>query len=89
MKTTDDKKKVSRRPKRSIRIHSMPSGNRVEVRYGSSLKQALENYFKDRLKPKGYKKVSCVGNILLVSDGEETHEFVAYEELSWAQQKAK
>lgn len=58
----------------------MPSGNRVHVRYASSLKQGLEEFFKEFLKPKGYKKDSCVGNIMLVSRDKIQYEFHAYEE---------
>lgn len=78
MKTTEGKKRPARRPSRSIRIHSMPSGNRVEVRYATSLKKGLEEFYQTRLK--SYTKVSIVGNILLVADGDKTYEFRAYEE---------
>lgn len=70
---------ASRKPKRSVRIHSMPSGARVEVRYASSLKQALEEFYKDRLAG-AYTKDKIIGNVMLVSDAEKTYEFRAYEE---------
>ena len=82
-RSASTKKRVTRRPKRSVRIHSMPSGSRVNVRYASSLKQGLEEFYKEFLKPKGYTNKKIVGNILLVSKGEANveYEFRCYEEV--------
>ena len=81
MKTTSGKTKT-RRPKRSMRIHSADTGSRLQVRYGSSLKQGLEEFFKEVLKPKGHKRVSCFGNQLMTEKDGETFNYVAYEEVS-------
>jgi hypothetical protein len=58
----------------------MPSGKRVNVRYASSLKQGLEEFFKEFLKPKGYTNKKIVGNILLVKKDDAEYEFRCYEE---------
>ena len=82
MKTTSGKTRTTRRSKRNMRIHEAPpSGKRVQVRWGASLKQGLEEFFKEVLKPKGWKRVSCFGNALCVEHPEHgVRNYVAYEE---------
>lgn len=80
MKTTGGKTKARRQPRRSVSIHQMPKGFRVQVRYASSLKQGLEEFFKERLQPQGWGKVKIVGNVLTVSKGDELCDYRALEE---------
>jgi hypothetical protein len=68
----------------SMRIHSYPSGNRVNVRYGNDLEQGLNEFFNEFLKERGFQIESCKGHVLVVNDGTKGHkyEFRAYAEAS-------
>jgi hypothetical protein len=68
--------------KPSIRIHSVPSGNRVHVIYGATERKGLDDFFKKFLKPKGFEKQYIEGNALLVSKDGQSYEFRAYKEAS-------
>jgi hypothetical protein len=71
---------LNRNKKPSLRIHSLPSGNRVAVIYGTSERKGLDDFFKKFLKPKGYAKQFIEGNLLQVTKDGTLYEFRVYKE---------
>lgn len=65
MKTTAGKTKVHRAEARPIRIYVTGGRDLIAVKKASSLKQALEEYWKDTLQPKGYTGKKVNGNVLV------------------------
>ena len=81
MKTTAGAYKPPFRGAREIRTHKAPpDGGRVNVRWAKSLKDALEDFFKEMLSERGFKTPIYKGNVLQVIDPEgEVVSYVAYE----------
>jgi hypothetical protein len=73
VKTTAGKTRT-RRPARAIAIFNLPERKNVAVRRASSLRQALLEYHKDVLKPKGFVAGIVVGNVLTVNHKDNLNE---------------
>jgi hypothetical protein len=58
----------------------MPGGERLQVRYASSLKQGLEEFYKERLLPQGASGKKVVGNTLSCTLNGEARLYRALEE---------
>jgi phage tail sheath protein FI len=66
VKTTDGKTKSHRPGNRPVLIRAEGHRGVIAVKSAPSLKQALEEYFKETLAKKGCKKIKIVGNVLTV-----------------------